>query len=68
MPPTNNPSERDIRDTSVVQRKIRHQFMNSRRMRVFSMIHSFNSTCRKQDLVLWKCMAKIVNEPTYDIF
>ena len=63
MPPTNNPTERDIRDTSVVQRKIRHQFMNSRGMRVFSMIQSFNSTCRKQGLVPWKCMAKIVDDP-----
>ena len=52
MPPTNNPlPERDIRDTSVIQRKIRHQFMNSMGMRVFSMIQIFNSMCRKLDQV-----------------
>ena len=70
MPPTDNPPppERDIRDTSVVQCKIRHQFMNSKGMHVFSMVQSFNNTCRKLDLVSWKCMTKIVDDPAYDIF
>ena len=38
MPPTNNNTERDIRDSVVVQRKIRRQFVNSLGMHVFSVM------------------------------
>ena len=44
MPPTNNDTERDIRDAVVVQRKIRRRFVNARGRHVFSVIQSFNST------------------------
>ena len=68
MPPTNNDTERDIRDSVVVQRKIRRQFVNSLGMHVFSVIQSFNSTCRKLGLVPWKCMRKISTDPSFNIF
>ena len=68
MPPTNNDTERDIRDAVVVQRKIRHKFVNSEGMRVFSAIQGFNSTCRKLGLVPWKCMARIAADHTFNIF
>ena len=35
MPPTNNDTERDIRDAVVVQRKIRRRFVNARGRHVF---------------------------------
>ena len=41
MPPTNNDTERDIRDAVVVQRKIRRRFVNARGRHVFSGIQSF---------------------------
>ena len=67
MPPTNNDTERDIRDAVVVQRKIRRRFVNARGRHVFSVIQSFNSTCRKLGLVPWKCMSRIIDDPEYDI-
>ena len=68
MPPTNNDTERDIRDSVVIQRKIRRQFVNSLGMHVFSVIQSFNSTCRKLGLVPWKCIRKIYTDPFFNIF
>ena len=62
MPPTNNDTERDIRDAVVVQRKIRRRFVNARGRHVFSVIQSFNSTCRKLGLVPWRCMERIIEE------
>ena len=67
MPPTNNDTERDIRDAVVVQRKIRRRFVNARGRHVFSVIQSFNSTCRKLGLVPWRCMERIIDDPKYDI-
>ena len=67
MPPTNNDTERDIRDAVVVQRKIRRRFVNARGRHVFSVIQSFNSTCRKLGLVPWRCMGRIIDDPEYDI-
>ena len=67
MPPTNNDTERDIRDAVVVQRKIRRRFVNARGRHVFSVIQSFNSTCRKLGLVPWRCMERIIDDPEYDI-
>ena len=63
MPPTNNDTERDIRDAVVVQRKIRRRFVNARGRHVFSVIQSFNSTCRKLGLVPWRCMERIIDDP-----
>ena len=68
MPPTNNDTERDIRDSVVVQRKIRRQFVTSSGMHVFSAIQSFNSTCRKLGLVPWKCIGRISADPSFNIF
>ena len=67
MPPTNNDTERDIRDAVVVQRKIRRRFVNARGMHVFSVLQSFNSTCRKLGLVPWKCMEQIIDDQKYNI-
>ena len=67
MPPTNNDTERDICDAVVVQRKIRRRFVNARGRHVFSVIQSFNSTCRKLGLVPWRCMERIIDDPEYDI-
>ena len=67
MPPTNNDTERDIRDAVVVQRKIRRRFVNARGRHAFSVIRSFNSTCRKLGLVPWRCMDRIIDDPEYNI-
>ena len=37
-------------------------------MHVFSVIQSFNSTCRKLGLVPWMCVEKIAENPNYNIF
>ena len=68
MPPTNNGTERDIRDAVVLQRKFRHKFVSPEGMHVFSVIQSFNSTCRKLGLVPWMCVEKIAGNPNYNIF
>ena len=51
MPPSNNETERDICDGVVLQRKIRHKFVNAEGRRVFSILQSFNMTCRRLGLV-----------------
>ena len=68
MPPTNNGTERDIRDAVVLQRKFRHKFVSPEGMHVFSVIQSFNRTCRKLGLVPWMCVEKIAENPNYNIF
>ena len=37
-------------------------------MHVFSVIQSFNRTCRKLGLVPWMCVEKIAENPNYNIF
>ena len=68
MPPTNNGTERDIRDAVVLQRKFRHKFVNPEGMHVFSVIQSFNRTCRKLGLVPRMRVEKIAENPNYNIF
>ena len=68
MPPTNNGTERDIRDAVVLQRKFRHKFVSPEGMHVFSAIQSFNRTCRKLGLVPWMCVEKIAENPNCNIF
>ena len=68
MPPTNNDTERDIRISVVVQRKIRRQFVTSSGMHVFSAIWSFRSTCRKLGRIPWKCVKRIFADPSFNIF
>ena len=68
MLPINNDTGRDIRDSVVVQRKIRRQFVNFLGMHVFSTIQSFNSTYRKLVLVPCKCMRKVSTDPSFNIF
>ena len=68
MPPSNNGTERDIRDGVVLQRKIRHKFVNAAGRRVFSILQSFNMTCRKLGLVPWRCVGRIAENPDFNIF
>ena len=68
MPPTNNGTERDIRDAVVLQRKFRHKFVSPEGMHVFSAMQSFNRTCRKLGLVPWMCVERIAENPDYNIF
>ena len=68
MPPSNNETERDIRDGVVLQRKIRHKFVNAEGRRVFSILQSFNMTCRKLGLVPWRCVGRMVENPDFNIF
>ena len=68
MPPTNNATEQDIRGGVVLQRNIRHRFVNAKGMHVFSALQSFNRTCRRLGLVPWMCVERIVEDPDYSIF
>ena len=68
MPPSNNDTERDIRDGVVLQRKIRHKFVNAEGRRVFSILQSFNMTCRKLGHVPWRCVERIAENPDFNIF
>ena len=68
MPPTNNGTERDIRDAVVLQRKFRHKLVNPEGMHVFLAMQSFNRTCRKLGLVPRMCVEKIAENPDYSIF
>ena len=68
MPPTDNGTGSDIRDAVVLQRKFRHKFVSPEGMHVFSVVQSFNRTCRKLGLVPWMCVEKIAENPDYNIF
>ena len=67
LPSTNNATERDIRDAVVVQRRFRHKFVTSTGMWVFSMIHSFVSTCRKMRVAPGRMFMKIATMPGFDV-
>ena len=47
---------------------LHHKFVSPEGMHVFSVIQSFNSTCRKLGLVPWMCVEKIAENPNYNIF
>ena len=68
MPPRNNETERGIRDGVVLQRKIRHKFVNAEGRRVFSILQSFNMTCRKLGLVPWRCAERMAENHDFNIF
>ena len=67
MPPTNNGSERDIRDWVVPIREVSHKFMTERGMRVFSILQSFAATCSKLNLNVGKSFLKVLHDPTHNI-
>ena len=67
MPPTNNGSERDIRDWVVPIREVSHKFMTERGMRVFSILQSFAATCSKMNLNMGKSFLKVLHDPTHNI-
>ena len=66
MPPTNNATERDIRDVVVIRRKNSRKFVNEVGMRVFSILQSFASTCRKLGLVPWMCVERMASDPGFN--
>ena len=67
MPSTNNDTERDIRDAVVVQRRFRHKFARPEGMRVFSILMSFHSTCRKLGVVPRIMFERMVESPGFDM-
>ena len=67
MPPTNNGSERDIRDWVVPIREVSHKFMSEKGMRVFSILQSFAATCSKMNLDVGDSFMKILADPAHNI-
>lgn len=67
MPSTNNATERDIRDAVVVQRRFRHKFASPTGMWVFSILHSFISTCKKMRVVPMHMFNKVVTQSGFDV-
>ena len=67
MPPTNNGSERDIRDWVVPIREVSHKFMTERGMRTFSILQSFAATCSKLNLDVGESFLRVLRDPTYNI-
>ena len=67
MPPTNNGSERDIRDWVVSIREVSHKFMTERGMRVFSILQSFAATCSRLNLDVEESFLKVLRDPTHNI-
>lgn len=67
MPPTNNGSERDIRDWVVPIRVVSHKFMTERGMRVFSILQSFAATCSRLNLDVGGSFLRVLRDPPYNI-
>ena len=67
MPPTNNGSERDIRDWVVPIREVSHKFMTERGMRTFSILQSFAATCSKLNLDVGESFLRVLRDPAYNI-
>ena len=67
MPPTNNGSERDIRDWVVPIREVSHKFMSEKGMRVFSVLQSFAATCSKMNLDVGDSFMKILADSAHNI-
>ena len=67
MPPTNNGSERDIRDWVVPIREVSHKFMTERGMRVFSILQSFAATCSRLNLDVGESFLRVLRDPAYNI-
>ena len=66
LPSTNNATERDIRDDVVVQRRFRHHSATPAGMWVFSMLHSFASTCRKMRVAPGQMFERLATQPGFD--
>ena len=67
LPPTNYSTERDIRDAVVVQRRFRHHSATPTGMWVFSMMHSFASTCKKMRVAPGDMFERLVTQPGFDV-
>ena len=66
MPSTNNLTEQDVRDAVVMQRKFRQKFVAREGMKVFSVLMSFHSTCRKLTVAPGMMFERMVESPGFD--
>ena len=64
---TNNHTESDVRKV-VVYRNLHHQFKTSRRMRVFSILHSFVQTAEKNGHLPADAILAKINDPGWSLF
>ena len=68
MPPHNNDAEREICDTVVLQRNVRHHLVNAEGMEVFSVLVSVARTCRKQGIFPHQAVKNLIKDSSWDIF
>ena len=68
MPPHNNDAERDIRDTSVLQRNVRHKLCEPDGMNVFAVLVSVSRTCYKQGIFPRIAVEELIKNPDWSIF
>ena len=59
---------RDIRDTMVLQRNVRHKLMTGTGMHVFSILVRYTRTCQKRGIAPWKGIVELSKNPDWDIF
>ena len=67
MPSTNHTTEQDVRDAVVMQRKFRQKFAAREGMKVFSVLMSFHSTCRKLKVAPGMMFERMVESPGFDL-
>ena len=68
MPPHNNAAEREIRDTAVLHRNVRHQLSTPEGRKVFSVLISVARTCHKHDMFPHVALANLIMDPDWSIF
>ena len=68
MPPHNNDAERDIRDTVVLQRNVRHKLSVVEGMQVFSVLISVARTCHKQGILPRIAVESLIKDPDWKLF
>ena len=68
MPPHNNDAEWDIRDTSVLQRNVRHKLCEPDGMNVFAVLVSVSRTCYKQGIFPRIAVEELIKNPDWSIF
>ena len=68
MPPHNNDAERDIRDTSVLQRNVRHKLCEPDGVNVFAVLVSVSHTCYKQGIFPRIAVEELIKNPDWSIF
>ena len=68
MPPHNNDAERDIRDTAVLQRNVRHKLSVVEGMQVFSVLILVARTCHKQGILPRIAVESLIKDPDWKLF